>query len=166
MTLKIYRILSFILIPPAILFSIMVLIFIAAAFANPAMLLPLFMIACIAIYTFTSFNFLMRGIDNGKKLPPSSRDWIKVNAIVSVIFCLLMLSSSFQINTELKLLQDMFKETRKQSDSIKISEAEFAGYLKNMLIIFLVYSALLLLHTILTFRLLKQYREIFTSDEQ
>lgn len=161
-----YRILSFILIPPALLFSIAVLILIAAAIANPPMLLPMFMIACVSIYTFTSFNFLLKGIDGGKMLGRSAKDWIKVNAIVSIIFAILMLAQSFVLTSQPELMKSMLEEVQKQSaTTIKLSEQELLKYIKAMLIIFLIYSTILFIHTIITFRLLKQYNNIFTTTE-
>jgi Na+/H+-translocating membrane pyrophosphatase len=75
----------------AILFAMGVLLFLSTAFANPALLFPLFLIACIVIYSFASLNFLIKGIDGKKNLKKSSKDWIKVNAIVSIVFALLMI---------------------------------------------------------------------------
>ena len=69
----------------------MVLILIAAALANPTMLLPIFMLVGVAIYTFISFYFLVKGIDGRHKLTRSVKDWIKVNAVVTVVFALLII---------------------------------------------------------------------------
>ena len=74
MKLTIYRIFSFLLLPMAILFTMGVLILLRAAFANPAMLFPLFLIACIVIYSFASLNFLIKGIDGNKNLGRSLKD--------------------------------------------------------------------------------------------
>src|SRR3954470_1418467 len=85
--LIVYRLLTFILLPIAAILGFLDISLLLLALANPAALLPVFAIACIVIYVFTSFFFLIKGILGGMQCKPSLRDWIRVNAFVSIAFC-------------------------------------------------------------------------------
>ena len=121
MKLTIYRIFSFLLVPVALLFTISVLMFIRAAFANPAMLLPLFIVACVSIYSFAALNFLIKGIDGKKYLGKSSKDWLKVNAIVSIVFSLLMISQCILFIMHPEMLHDIAVQAKQNGgDELKV----------------------------------------------
>ncbi len=160
-----YRILTYILLIPAIILSIMVLILVGPAFANPSLLIVLFMVACVAIYTFTSFNFLLQGVDKNKRLNPSARDWIKVNAIVTIVFAILMLLSSYTLFTQPGLVSDTLDQVRTQYPSADITEEGLIKSVQSMMLAFGIYSLLLLVHIFITFRLLKQLNFIFVKKD-
>ena len=162
MKLTIYRILSFLLLPIAILFSMGFLLFIRAAFANPAMFFPLFLIACIAIYTFASLNFLIRGIDAKKFLGKSSKDWLKVNAIVSILFAVLMISQCVIFLNQPEMLSEMAAQAKENAGAdLKMSAASFENYLRITSYFFLVYAVVLFVHIIISFQYLKKYAYLF-----
>ena len=93
--LTIFRVLSFLLVPIAILFAIMdIFLFIMALSANPALLLIAFAMACFVIYVFASLKFLMSNIDQQKSSSTSLKDWIKVNAYGSLFISVLFLMNS------------------------------------------------------------------------
>lgn len=56
------------------------------ALSNPALLLSLFVIVAVVIYSFSSFIFLVKGIDQQRVLKSGLQDLIKVNAYVAIIF--------------------------------------------------------------------------------
>src|SRR5437764_1519642 len=82
--LIVYRLLTFILLPIAVIIGIVDITVLSLALATPSALLLVFAIACIVIYVFTSFSFLTNGIIGGRQCKPSLRDWIRVNAFVSI----------------------------------------------------------------------------------
>ncbi len=82
-SLKLYRILSYILMPIALLFAFIDTAFLITALANLGVLIFVFAIACLVIYTFASFSFLKRGIEKEQHQSAKLKDWIKVNAYVS-----------------------------------------------------------------------------------
>lgn len=167
MKLSIYRILGFLLLPMAILFSVFVLLFLRAAFANPAMLIPLFLIACIAIYSFASLNFLIRGIDGGKYLGRSSKDWIKVNAFIGIIFSLLMISQCIVLIIHPEMLQDMVTQAKKNAGpDLKINNEAFENYLRISSYFFLAYAIVLFSHIILSFQYIKRYNYLFQNSRK
>jgi hypothetical protein len=166
MKLTIYRILSFLLLPIAIIFSISFLLFIRAAFSNPAMLFPLFLIACIAIYSFASLNFLIRGIDGKKYLGRSSKEWIKVNAVASAIFALLMISQCIIFLMHPEMLQDLVAQAKQNAGAdLKISNAAMENYLRVTSYFFLLYAVVLFVHIIMSFQYIKLYNYLFQNQK-
>ena len=82
--LGIYRVMTYLLLFVAAFMSVGVFTSLLAALANPVGLLQVFVLACVIIYTYCSWRFLVRGIDKGIPSKPVMRDLIKVNAYVSV----------------------------------------------------------------------------------
>ena len=155
MKLTIYRIFSFLLLPMAILFTICVLLFLRAAFANPAMFFPLFLFACIAIYSFASLNFLIKGVDGKRSLNRSSKDWIKV-----ITQCIL-----FLLHPE--MLQELIVQAKRNAgDAFKMSDTEFENYIRITSYFFLVYAIVLLVHIMMSFQYIKMYNYLFQNEKQ
>ena len=166
MKLTIYRIFSFLLVPVALLFTISVLMFIRAAFANPAMLLPLFIVACVSIYSFAALNFLIKGIDGKKYLGKSSKDWLKVNAIVSIVFSLLMISQCILFIMHPEMLHDIAVQAKQNGgDELKVSMEVFENYLRITSYFLLVYAVVLLIHTLLSFQFVRMYNFLFQNEK-
>ena len=90
-----YLILTFIFLPIAAVLGFFGLFALMGELANPAFLLGVFMLACIVIYTYTSFTFFSKAILRKTICKPSLRDWIKVNAYVSIAFAVLSLLKGF-----------------------------------------------------------------------
>jgi hypothetical protein len=61
--LKLYTVLSYILIPIALFFASMDILLLFSTLANPSALIIVFILACLVIYTFASFKFLKSGIE-------------------------------------------------------------------------------------------------------
>jgi len=166
MKLIIYRIFSFLLLPIAILFTMTVLLFLRAAFANPAMLFPIFLIACIVIYSFTSLNFLIKGIDGKRTLAKSSKDWIKVNAMVSIVFALLMITQCIVLLMHPEMLQDVANQSMQNAGAeFKMSKVNIGNYLRITSYFFLVYAIVLFVHTLMSFQYLKMYSYLFQQEK-
>ena len=165
--LKIYRLLSFILLPFGIMFGIEDLSFLFSALGNPPLLLSVFLLACIVIYIFSSFIFLYKAILKSTPCKRSLRDLIRVNAIVSIIFCLLcILSCSFFIVlfNDPTLLAAFTKQISTQSKSsfpFNFNDPEFLAAAKRSVAIMLPFSLLLLIHIIISFRMMKRFIHLF-----
>ena len=61
--LKWYTVLSYCLIPIALFFAFLDILILLSSLANPSVLIMVFIVACLVIYTFTSFKFLKKGIE-------------------------------------------------------------------------------------------------------
>lgn len=166
MKLTIYRIFSFLLLPVAIIYTVVFLMFIRAAFDNPTMLIPLFLVACVAIYSFASLNFLIRGVDGKKVLGRSSKDWLRVNAIVSAFFAILMISQCIVFIMHPEMLQDLATQAKQNAGAeLKANNATIENYLRVTSYFFLVYAIVLLTHVILSFYYTKMYNYLFQNEK-
>ncbi len=165
--LKIYRILTFILIPFAIYAGMEGIVSIFAGFGNPLILLPAAIMICVAIYVFASNIFLNKGIIKSLPCKESLKDWIKVNAIVTIIFAILMFISTLVILlllSDQKLLQQLVHTSISNQPAIiqqNFTEASYLQLLKNAVYILLPVSIILITHIIITFRLMKKYKQVF-----
>ncbi len=166
MKLTVYRILSFLLIPVAVLFSICILILISAAFANPSLLMPLFLIACVAVYSFASLRFLISGVDGKKYLGKTSRELLRVNAFVSVVFALLMISQCIVFIMHPEMIQQLVQQTKQNAMAgFKLNESAMGNYMRITSYFFLVYALVLAVHILFSFQYMKQYNYLFRNDK-
>jgi hypothetical protein len=166
-----YRVINIIIFPVSILFGIEVVRSLIVAFSNPPLLLLSFIMACIPLYTFTANYFYNKSIRKGEKCKPPLKDWIKVNAIVSIIFSVFMI---FVCSAMLMALNDpkIVEEFRNQLPANAPAEflgKNFTGLMKGGCYFFLPFSVLLLIHIIITFNLLSRHKQMFgysTNDPQ
>jgi len=159
-----YRIITFILLPIAAVFGLFTLIMLLAALANPAILLGVFLFASMVIYVIASFIFLQKGIDKNQLCNHSLKDWIRVNAFVSIVYCVLMLLNSVTLLGSPKLLNDTIHEMLSQQQNLMpLPEATYIRIIKGVFYFLAIYSAILLVHIILTFRVLKAYKHMFAE---
>ena len=158
----VYRILTFILLPIAAIFGFIDLSLLLMALANPAALLPVFAIACIVIYVFTSLSFLVKGIMGGRKCKPSLRDWIRVNAFVSIAFSGLGIIEYISLLNNKTVLGEVVKQAmQQQSVPAGMTSGQLEQILLSFLLFFFIFSVLLIIHIYMTFRLLKQFDYLF-----
>lgn len=162
--LTIFRILTFILLPIAAMFGFMDVLFILSSFANPSLLLVAFILAGFVIYTFASLKFLSKSLDTGRPSPPSLRDWIRVNAFVSlfmgIMFLLNAVSVFFTSDITLRQYLSHFLETQPNVPTMLNLEL-FLTIMKMVAYFMLFLSVVLLVHIRLNFLLMKKYANLF-----
>jgi len=95
--LKLYTVLSYILIPIALFFAFLDVLILFSSLANPSALIMVFIVACLVIYTFASFKFLKFGIEREIVQTKKLKDFIKVNAYVSFFLCSLFFVNSISV---------------------------------------------------------------------
>jgi len=167
MTHTLYRVLSYILLPVVILLAAFDVVALFVALSNPPMLLGVFMVACVAFYVFGSFRFFNNAVVLGKNCKPSLKDWVKVNAIVTLIFALMMLFQVAVILMNPALLQKALDETAAQmqgSTAQPFSKETLLSTAKGFMYFFMILSVILIIHIVITFRYLKQYRNLFSDS--
>lgn len=158
-----YRILNFILLPIAGLLAVSTLLSIFGAFSNPALLLVLFVFACVVIYTYTSIYFFNQALILKKDCKAGLKDWIKVNAYVTILFAVFMLLGMAQALTHPELFNQMIQLYKANGIELNksFSEADMIRWMKGLCTFFLVYAALLLAHIGMTLSLIKKNKERF-----
>ena len=160
--LTIYKILSFILLPIGALLGLMGLFGIISGLGNPYLLLIAFITLCTSIYIFSSFLFVYNSLMRDKQSNPTLKDWIKVNAYVS-----LFISSSCIIDfVTLKSKPSLIKDTINQMMAMKKSfPPEFISMIPQLinfvLYFFLVFGLILFLHITYSLTLIKTKRHYF-----
>jgi cytochrome b561 len=166
--LTIYRILTFILLPFAILLGGTGVLMLLIALANPQLLLQVFITAGFVFYTFSTLRFLTRHIDPERPAKVSTRDWIRVNAIVAAFLALRSIYSFIVSITmsqaEVKKTFDQLKELQPSFSSINLNfystVVQFAAYLS------LAFGAILLIHVLMSFKVLKKYGYLFSITKE
>lgn len=165
--IKIYRILTFILLPIEILMGLMALLMLVMSLGNIGVLLPVFMISCTVIYIFSTFRFLNSGIEQHKPLKASLKQWIKVNGYVCVGFCILMITQIITLLLHPEVLQEMYQQMMTMQSKMqgqKLSIQVFKNMMLGIFCAMLTYAVLLLVHTFMSFRFVQQYQHLFDEE--
>jgi hypothetical protein len=166
--LTIFRILTFILLPFAAMFGFMDILFLLSALVNPALLLIVFILGAFVIYTFVSLQFLTRGIDTGLACKPGLRDWIRVNAFVSlflgVMFLLNALSIFFTNDITLRQYVSQFMQAQPNIPAMLNVEL-FMTIMKGMAYFMFFLSIILLAHIQINFKLMKKYAHLLSEPK-
>ncbi len=164
--LKIYRILSFILLPFGALLALNLIGSLLTSLGNPLLLLVTFIMAGAPVYIFASSWFFFNGIRKDKKCKPSLKDWIKVNAFVSVVFITFMLLCCFVfffLLTNPTILKDVMSKMPSQQmpGMPQLNGAQVLQIMKVFTSFMFPFSLILLAHIIFTFRYVKVYSYLF-----
>ena len=161
---KLYLVLSYILLPIALFFGFMDSILLISALANPSAMILVFAMACIVIYSFTSFKFLKLGIEREQVLTSKLKDWIKVNAYVSLLmFCLIFLNAVFILLSNDAILISYLDDVLAQQYD-KPPELNSLLLLKMLRIaayFFFVIGAVGILHIRMTLKLVRDNDHLF-----
>ncbi len=165
-TEKIYNILSYILFIVSCIIVFMMLPFIFTAFANPVLLISMFVIACTIIYSFVSFKF--NQVTVRKKLPSKggSKALININGIISLFISFQILFSAYQVFSNSPTFIEQFDIYYNQLPSIEnVTMPSKDLMLQAMKIMFAgmcLYAAILIIHVLISFSLVKKYKDYFT----
>ncbi len=160
--LIIYKIVSFLLLPVAVLFGINCLFGLLAAIGNPAALLVTFLLACLVIYIIVSFIFLTRGIDKNSRLKPSLRDWIRINGIITFLLCLFIATLLPSVKIDNAIAQEMLNQMEVQNHiQLGISLQQFQAIMNSFITFLMILSIVLIGHVLITFHFLRKYSYLF-----
>ena len=160
----IYRILTYLFLPVAVLLSLSALSFFMMALGQPALLLPTFIIVAMIIYVFASFSFVQKAIVQQQAVKARLRDWIRVNAFVTGAIALLNIFQSvlLLLNPEqIKLVTNQLAEVMAQTPGAP--SYDLKSLVKWVLIISTALSSLLVVHIVLGFVLQKRYAAYFSK---
>jgi hypothetical protein len=165
--LKLYKVLTYILLPIGYFFGIIDVMFFMSALANPATLIFVFVIACLVIYTLTSYKFYNQGILKEQILKAKLKDWIKVNAYVSLFLCSLFFLNSISIlissnATLYKFIDDLISQ--QPNFPKEATPALILSILKIVASFLFITSAVALLHIRITLKLVKENGHLFEKQ--
>ncbi|WP_298412094.1 hypothetical protein [Hydrotalea sp.] len=167
--LSVYRVLTIILLPFATLFGFESVLSVFAGIGNPTVLLSAVILACVVIYIFAAAFFLYKGILKNAPCKAGLKDWIKINSVITLIFSILAIISCISIlyfftNKEIyaKFLT-VLNESRPTNIPNNISSTELMTAMRNAILIMLPFSIVLLVHILMTYRLMKKYAALFAK---
>ncbi|MEQ1797659.1 MAG: hypothetical protein ABL872_06890 [Lacibacter sp.] len=161
-SLVLYRIFSYFLIAIAALLGIISLLGLLVGLSNPEILLDVFVMAAVVVYSFSSFFFLLNGIDGKQQLKSKAKDIINVNAYVALVFVMMIIFRVILIVNNPSILDDKVKEMISMQGARSPVTADILGrFMQAVLWSFLFYAVILGAHISMTFRLLKQYAHLF-----
>ena len=162
--LKLYTVLTNILIPIALFFGFLDVLILFSSLSNPSALIMVFIIACLVIYTFSSYKFLKLGIEREIVQTLKLKDWIKVNAYVSFFLCSLFFVNSISVlvSTNTVLLKFIDEFLQQQPNMPKeITNALVLSILKGVSVFLLITGIIGIVHIRTTLRLVKQQAHLF-----
>lgn len=167
--IKTYRILTYILLPFAAYLSLNILGSLVMSLGNVGLLLSNFIIACLPIYIFTSSYFLFNGVFKAKSCKHGLKDWIKVNAYVSILFAAIMILCAlamFMVFSNKELTAQLMAEfNSKNLPGIdQVNKDQLIRLIKIYLSVMLPFSIVLVIHIALTFKALKLYSHVFDEE--
>jgi hypothetical protein len=139
----------------AILFLFAIMVNFAAMGFNLSLLLPVFISFSVLLYTNLSAVFARYVMVKGNFLRYRLKDWIKVNAYVTVIYAAFMICA---------MLWALIDNTSIQRISSTMDVPE--NLLQNAIYILMICMILLIIHVILTFHYLKEFNDHFRDPEQ
>lgn len=164
MDTKIFQVISFVLLPAALLLGLTVILAIASAFGNIALLLPLAILAATVIYVFTSFYFALKGLIQNNELPASLKDWITVNAYVASAFSILCIMNILTLSLKPASIDEAVqKMLEAQHEKMPWNRTDLVSMVKTIMYVFFFFGSLLIVHIRIGFRLLKKNEHLFTK---
>lgn len=165
--MPVYTVISYFLLAVAAFLSLADLVGLLVSLANPSGLLGVFLLTSVIIYTFTSFYFYRQGVQKGKAVKRSLRDWIRVNAFVAIAFAVLSAIDSAFFLAKPGRIAEYYREIVKMQPayaSAGLNQASFMQMFSFLLIAFIVYAVLLLVHVTITFVVLKNNAQLFKGS--
>lgn len=164
-SLLLYRIVSYFLLVVAVILGIAALFTLLIALANPALLISVFVVVAVVLYSISSFLFLHNGIDGEQKLKVKLRDFIRVNGYVAMVFVTLNIFQSIAVIIEPSVLNQAVSDfAAAQQSATPVPTGLFLKIMKVAIWFLLIYAVALGYHIAATFRYMKQYATLF--DEQ
>ncbi|GAO44834.1 hypothetical protein [Flavihumibacter petaseus] len=162
MAMILYRILTYTLLIAGALFAMAFLSTLMLALANPILLLPVFVIGCLLIYTYTSWRFLSKAIDAHQYCKRSLRDLIRVNGFVSLFLGCYMLIVAYMMLFRPEMLDTAIDQAiSMQKTTVEGMEDAMRKTIPLMAKLMLTYAIVLITHIFITFRLIRQHADAF-----
>lgn len=166
-SLVLYRIFSYFIIAIAAILGIVSLFALLIALSNPALLISVFVIVAVVIYSFSSFFFLLNGVDGKQQLRPKTKDLINVNAYVALVFVMMNIFQSVSVISNPGILNDAMKQVAElQNAKSPLPAGLILKVMKGFVWFLLFYAVILGAHISMTFRLMKQYAHLFGEKKQ
>ncbi len=147
-----YRILSLIINSIAMLITISLVFSIPVFVSSPVTLLSAFLMVAVILYAWYSSRFYRDVLQQQKTARHSLKDMVRVNGIVTLVFSAIIMLNVFLLLRNPGLFTDSIKNL-----GVDMPLKNVTGFFYAMFF----YAALLLIHVVWTFRLLKKNNQYF-----
>jgi hypothetical protein len=165
--ITVYRIISYILLLIACFFVLGIVGGLLVAFSNPALLFTVFIATAVVLYSFSSYQFLRKGIDRQQLLKKTTKDFIKVNAYVALFFALMNIFQSLTIIMQPSVLKDAIGQISAiQKQDMGMTEERFFSLMKQLVWALLFYGVALVAHIMISFKLIKIHADLFSIGKE
>lgn len=168
--LILYRLVTFVLLPIGGLIGLQGLFMLPVGFSYPLLLIFAFVFFAIGAYIISSFIFFVQGLQNNKSLKPGLKDFVRVNAIITIAaagYCLFTGCVYLGSHTMQKMMANNFPQIQKSMGGVfeGMNAERYSLLIRKMAIVMAVFGVLFVYHTIVTFRLLKRYASLFGANK-
>jgi hypothetical protein len=156
----IYRILSLIISIFAFFIALSLILLIPASLVMPPFWLPVFLLVAVVLYTWFSNKFQRLVLRQKEVVRTSLKDWVKVNGYVAVAFSILSLPGSIAlVKNPSTYIANMHEMMGKMGNQAQQSFSERSAII--LALVMILYFAILLVHVLWTFALIKRHEEYF-----
>ncbi len=159
-----YSFLTFVMLPMSAILGIMGVFILFAAFGNPAAMLDVFIFATFVLYSFSSYSFLIRGVQKGIPFKASFKDFIKVNGYAALIASVLMVVSALLFFTVPTVKNMVLANLVNSQPPGGVDATRLNAMLTKVLPACAGYCVLVSTHFILSLQLLKRYGQLFVKQ--
>lgn len=126
-----YGLLYIILLPVALILGLGILLSLIQAFANPVLLLPLFILAGFVVYTIASFVFYQKAVRHQRACKSSLRDLIRINAFIIIIPSVLFILQGVTVASNPNSINEAIKQVKTmQASMLPVSDATLIKLIK------------------------------------
>lgn len=154
--LIVYRILGFVVNMFCFLIALQLLMALPFVFSNAAFLLPLFLMVAVILYAWFANVYYKKIYVQKLTVTKKLKDLVQVNAIVTLIFCALLLVEIIAIYQNPQLFLDAIKNFA-QNYPVTLQTV------KQSMTIFGVFAAIMLAHVVWTLTLIRRNRHLVES---
>jgi len=164
--LKLYKGLTYLLALPNAFLALVTIFGVLASILNPVMLLGMLLFVGTVLYAIFSFIFLQKGIINGKKCTLKLKRNLRMTSVFTILFSIMNLTNFITIvsnKASIDLMVSKFFEENKNFSQAILTPDLMSKVLTGTIYFMGIYAALLLLHTLMTYKFTKLYADIFVD---
>lgn len=165
--IKVFRILTYVLAVPTAFLAFFTFFGLFVAIANPQMLIPIFILACVVVYIITSIVFLEKTVIKKKPTKKHIKDLLKINGIIAVLFSVMCLIDFVSMLMQPANVATGISKAFAENPNLMPPQITKEIMVKMIWVMFSfisVYSILLLIHYVIGLKLRKQYDSLFLND--
>ncbi|WP_153798875.1 hypothetical protein [Foetidibacter luteolus] len=150
-----YRILTLLVNVICTIFGMGLFFFLGVVFTEPGVLLQFLVLLAVMLYAWHANRFLLKVLIKKELSTRKHRDWLQVNAIVTVIFSAGIIFQSISIMNNPTEALEIIKQFRHPNPK---------QLLENVSIVMLVVAGILLAHVAWTYFLIRRHKEYFINE--